>query len=181
MPNSPARTMQAEGSAQSQTGGFTPTHQDSHEHALSQSAAASTTVSGEPPSVVEVLRYIKKAFIDENVLDAIPVEAAANLGAFHAWRSHRKKSPPILRAPPSAASIGDDARKGDSPMRLASGRQAVSPLQVRTKRPEEWNWEGVWEERVKKATQASISESVLFGNANSTEDLVGQQNPYPCF
>jgi hypothetical protein len=42
----------------------------------------------------------------------------------------------------------------------------------RTRRPGEWNWEGVWEERVKKAIKASLSEPVLYGGISGGEDVI---------
>ena len=44
------------------------------------------------PSIIEVLRYIKRVFEDEAFLDELPLDAAGNPGAWHAWRAHRKKS-----------------------------------------------------------------------------------------
>jgi hypothetical protein len=41
-----------------------------------------------------------------------------------------------------------------------------------TRRPEEWNWEGVWEERVKRGIAASLSEGVLFGNGGTADEVV---------
>jgi hypothetical protein len=37
------------------------------------------------------------------------------------------------------------------------------------RKPGEWNWEGVWEERVKRGVQASLSEAVLFGQGQGDE------------
>ena len=99
-------------------------------------------------STYEVLRYIRSAFDDEDVLDAVPLEAAGNPGAWHAWRTHR-------RLPAGKALSGQ-------------GEGAAAT----TRRPEEWNWEGVWEERVKRGTAASLSEGVLFGNAGGVDEVV---------
>jgi hypothetical protein len=41
----------------------------------------------------------------------------------------------------------------------------------RNRRPGEWNWEGVWEDRVRKAVKASLSEPALYG-AGIGEDIV---------
>jgi hypothetical protein len=99
-------------------------------------------------STYEVLRYIRSAFDDEDVLDAVPLEAAGNPGAWHAWRTHR-------RLPAGKALSGQ-------------GEGAAAT----TRRPEEWNWEGVWEERVKRGTAASLSEGVLFGTAGGVDEVV---------
>ncbi|KAL8662520.1 MAG: hypothetical protein Q9202_004665 [Teloschistes flavicans] len=37
------------------------------------------------------------------------------------------------------------------------------------RRQGEWNWDGVWEQRVKKGVDASISDHALFGAAGDTE------------
>lgn len=88
-------------------------------------------------STYEVLRYILSTFNDAVVLDSVPLEAAGNPGAWHAWRTHRHPGG------------GPDAR-----------------------RPGEWNWEGVWEERVRKGIAASLSEPVLYGGAAGADDVV---------
>jgi hypothetical protein len=93
-------------------------------------------------STYDVLQYIRTVFDDEEVLDSVPLEAAGNPGAWHAWRTHRQQ-------------------KG----KLAGAGNA-------TRQPGEWNWEGVWEERVKKGIAASLSEPVLFGNAGGADDIV---------
>lgn len=40
------------------------------------------------------------------------------------------------------------------------------------RQPGEWNWGGVWEERVRRGVEASQSEAVLYGNASGRDDLV---------
>lgn len=96
-------------------------------------------------STFEVLRYIRRTFDEEDVLDSVPLEAAGNPGAWHAWRTHRRDNGKVF----------EDAPAGDA-----------------EKTSEEWNWEGVWEERVKKSIAASLSEPVLFGGAGGTDDVV---------
>lgn len=91
----------------------------------------------------EVLRYIRRAFDDEDVLDKMSVEAAGNTGAWHAWRAHR----------------------------AAKGEVEESRLSPTEKKPGEWNWDGVWEVRVKKGLEGSLSEAVLYGGAVG-DDLI---------
>ena len=91
-------------------------------------------------STYDVLRYIRSTFDDEKVLDSVPLEAAGNPGAWHAWGTHR--------------------------------HQATSGATSVPRKPGEWNWEGVWEERVKKGIAASLSEPMLFGNASGADDTV---------
>jgi hypothetical protein len=129
---------------------------------------------GEEISTYAVLRYIRTTFDDDEVLDSIPLEAAGNPGAWHAWRTHRVKigkinSPTHPVHPDSKSSESSDGSPADcsskSPtpevkQRVASAGTSA-PMTAR--RPGEWNWDGVWEVRVKKGIEASIGESALFG------------------
>ncbi|KAJ4984612.1 ubiquitin-conjugating enzyme [Stagonosporopsis vannaccii] len=105
-------------------------------------------------SIVTVLEYIRSTFSEETVLDSVSLEAAANPGAYHAWRAYR--GPTISSqqpASPNSVTSGDGKALG------------------RNRRPGEWNWEGVWEERVRRAVSASLSESVLYGQG-AGEDII---------
>lgn len=113
--------------------------------------------NGDDVPVLRVLQYIRSTFSDESVLDSIPLEAAANSGAYHAWRSYRSEK--------IAHQQGMLSEKATS----------ATTSDVRSKRPGEWNWEGVWEERVKKAVRASISEPILFGGGVS-DSLVSRSH-----
>jgi hypothetical protein len=120
-------------------------------------------------STYEVLRYIRSTFDDESVLDSIPLEAAGNPGAWHAWRTHRGQH---LKANNGVAwhdglSDGEEKKTREPP----AARKSSAALSA-TRRPEEWNWEGVWEDRVKKGIIASLSEPVLYGGAGVTDDVV---------
>lgn len=68
-------------------------------------------------------------------------------------------------------------------MRVSDGTNATVPQSdhERTSRnlsdgvarqPGEWNWEGVWEERVRRGVEASQSDAVLYGHALGRDDLV---------
>lgn len=106
--------------------------------------------------IARVLFYMRSAFDSETLLDKVPLEAAGNQGAWHAWQAHRAK---VLRA--------------TSPARKAGHFDAVSSVQPGgARRPGQWNWEGVWEERVRKAIHASVSQNALYGNPQDA-DLVG--------
>ncbi|KAI1377790.1 UBC-like protein [Hypoxylon crocopeplum] len=110
-------------------------------------------------STYDVLRYIRSTFSDEDVLDSIPIEAAGNPGAWHAWRTHRIDNGKVFTDVPSgtdAAGTNLGAVKNPEPAR----------------KPGDWNWEGVWEERVKKAVTASLSEPVLFGGVGAADDVI---------
>ncbi|KAH7396776.1 hypothetical protein DE146DRAFT_678488 [Phaeosphaeria sp. MPI-PUGE-AT-0046c] len=125
-------------------------------HATSILASGDVLISAENISIVRVLDYIRSTFSEESVLDALPLEVAANPGAYHAWRTYRA---PVRQAQ-------QQSKPDEAP---TSFEQAVDAAALgRNRRPGEWNWEGVWEERVKKAIKASLSEPVLFG----AEDII---------
>jgi hypothetical protein len=113
-------------------------------------------VATENIPIVRVLDYVRSTFSEESVLDSLPLEAAANPGAYHAWRTYRA---PILQAQ-QPSELGAESSLPDQVEEVA----ALGP----NRRPGQWNWEGVWEERVKKAVKASLSEPMLFG----AEDIV---------
>ncbi|KAI0457614.1 ubiquitin-conjugating enzyme [Xylaria acuta] len=109
-------------------------------------------------SIFAVLHYIRSTFDDEDVLDMIPLEAAGNPGAWHAWRTYRvekgKEFEPLR------------TRDGAMPAAISTTSRGSA------RKPGEWNWEGVWEERVKKGVSASLSESVMFGGAGAADDVM---------
>jgi hypothetical protein len=111
-------------------------------------------------SIVTMLDYIRSSFSEEAVLDSVPLEAAANPGAYHAWRAHRGPDLQVQQPPFSPVSSSSEG--------TALGRN---------RRPGEWNWEGVWEERVKRAVNASLSEAALYGPGVG-EDIVSHQSDY---
>ncbi|RYO81987.1 hypothetical protein DL766_007251 [Monosporascus sp. MC13-8B] len=117
-------------------------------------------------STFEVLRYIRSTFDDENVLDSIPLSAAGNPGAWHAWRTHRMENGKVFSDDLSSSDAEDTADT------VTTGTKSSADS---ARKPGEWNWEGVWEERVKKAIAASLSEPVLFGGAGPTDDVPAPQ------
>ena len=132
-----------------------------------ENTSADAATADEGTTIVKVLEYIRSTFSSESVLDALPLEAAANPGAYHAWRAYRAGSLPSPNSPSSDSLSGAPTRAPDS---SALGRN---------RRPGAWNWEGVWEERVRKAVKASLSEPVLFGGTSAGEDIVSLPNPCP--
>ncbi|TQV98743.1 hypothetical protein V2A60_007551 [Cordyceps javanica] len=141
-----------------------------------------TTSAGAPPpshaqisssvSMYQVLRYIKSAFDKPEVLDSVPLDAAGNPGAWHAWRTHRRKqqtkqaegggdgAAPVTPSPKKAAAAA------------ASGEKKPVVGQSAPRKPGEWNWDGVWEDRVKKGVAASLSEPVLYGGTTLNDELI---------
>lgn len=134
----------------------------SRNSAISQSPGFFDTKRKEV-STFSIIHYIRSTFDDEDVLDTIPLEAAGNPGAWHAWRTYRiekgKEFEPL--------------RTGDSTTPVV----ASTTSQGSTRKPGEWNWEGVWEERVKKGVSTSLSESVMFGSAGAADDVVSLCRP----
>ena len=111
------------------------------------------------PHTIEVLQYLRVAFDTEALLDSIPIDMTANSGAWHAWGSHRSKM----------NGRGSPATRGSRASSQASRERTTSPKQQPggARRPGEWNWQGVWEERVRKSILASKSEAALFGGDGS--------------
>ena len=128
-------------------------------HAPPDSLGTSLSSRGIP--IVRILEYIRSTFSEESVLDSLPLGAAANPGAYHAWRTYRSPNQDTDQLSPALPS-------SDSPSDSAPNSAALG----RNRRPGEWNWEGVWEERVGKAIKNSLSEPVLFGTGVG-DDIVG--------
>jgi hypothetical protein len=117
------------------------------------------------PHIIELLQYLRIAFDTEEVLDSIPLDVAANAGAWHAWQSYRAKSS-NSRARSVARSAGTDGKSQEVERSLSPKQQPGG-----ARRPGEWNWQGVWEDRVRKSIIASTSEHVLYGSDNN--DVIG--------
>lgn len=95
--------------------------------------------------VISLLDYIRSTFDDETVLDSLPLDAAGNQGAWHAWKAHRRTD--------GTSGPGTPSQRGLPQARL----------------PGEWNWEGVWAKRVQSGIQASQSDAALFASTPRTE------------
>lgn len=125
-------------------------------------------------SAYDVLKYIRSAFDSEEALDSVPLDAAGNPGAWNAWRTHRRKQGKL---------VGDkmaleEAESQDSEPPPVPEKN--TPPKAVVRRPGQWNWDGVWEDRVKKGIASSLSESVLYGGASSAnhEELVSLSSCY---
>jgi hypothetical protein len=106
--------------------------------------------------VVTLLDYIRSTFDDETVLDSLPLDAAGNPGAWHAWKAHRRMD--------GTSGPGTPNKRGAPQARL----------------PGEWNWEGVWAKRVQSGIQASQSDAALFASTprTETESVSGLKNSW---
>lgn len=136
------------------------------------SEASSATAGGpeEEIGIYELLRYVRSTFDDAAVLDAVPLEAAGNPGAWHAWRTHRVKSGHVLPTSPSPVPA-HDGQKSDGEVPEGYKSLAGGGGVVGQRRPGEWNWDGVWEVRVRKGVDNSVAEAVLFGK-EAGDDLI---------
>lgn len=118
------------------------------EAATHRSTAAEETDNDTQGLLLEILQYVKKAFEDASFLDGLPLSASVNTNAWHAWRDHR-----------GLPKLGS---RSTSPVSADSGRIPQSP----GRNPGEWNWDGVWESRVRNGIEESISDVSLFGSKN---------------
>ncbi|KAH7030891.1 ubiquitin-conjugating enzyme/RWD-like protein [Microdochium trichocladiopsis] len=128
-------------------------------------ASDSAIPTGRSVSMYEVLRYMRTAFDDEAVLDAVQLPNSGNPGAWHAWRTHRVDSGHVY-ADEEAAGTAAGGEKD-----LSAAPPAATPSES-AMRHGDWNWQGVWEERVKKGINASLTESALYGGTGAGDDVI---------
>ncbi|EPE30932.1 UBC-like protein [Glarea lozoyensis ATCC 20868] len=129
---------------------------------------SSFDVQGKHPSTYDFLRYIRSTFDDDNVMDQIPLEAAGNPGAWQAWKTHRLSSRAGEKTSPESA-LRASASSGGAAAPVSPSKTPIFPV---VRKPGEWNWDGVWEMRVKKGVEASITEAELFGTSSADNDLI---------
>ena len=146
-------------------------------------------------SISEVLHYVKRVFEDEVLLDELPLDGAANPGAWYAWRAHRRKTRPaakgsgnsnngsgsgsgIQQSPLQANQSSHQHARTKSDYTLGRGS---SPAPGANKTMADWNWDGVWVERVRKGIALSLSDAVLYrgggggGGGGDGDDLVSER------
>ncbi|PHH52990.1 Protein crossbronx -like protein [Ceratocystis fimbriata CBS 114723] len=138
------------------------------QHTSSTDRPGYTRTDKEAVPVYDVLAYIRSSFDDEEVLDSIPLEAAGNQGAWHAWRLHRKES--------LMASGHEPAANPDESVFSADESEPRSPVSpppaLRPKQASQWNWEGVWERRVSQNLASSLQDSMLYGGTTPSDELI---------
>ncbi|KAF6820161.1 ubiquitin-conjugating enzyme [Colletotrichum sojae] len=132
-------------------------------------------------STYEVLRYIRSTFDDESVLDSVPLEAAGNPGAWHAWRTRQRQlgkaipgeavPQPQEEKPEEGAEAATSREQTEEEEEIRESPKPASP-DAAARHPGDWNWEGVWEDRVEKGIAASLSEAVLYGAAGGGDDVI---------
>ena len=133
--------------------------------ALQDSPVAATPEA--PPHIIKVLQYLRLAFSAPEIVDNVPLSSAANPSAWHAWRSYRAKALGEQRAhsPAALTSSGGDATSDRS-----LSPRAAQPGGAR--RPGEWNWSGVFEDRVRKVVASSRAEGTVFGGGGELGEVV---------
>lgn len=127
-----------------------------------EGATAQDSAHAAAPHIAQVLQYLRLMFSTPEIIDGVPLTSAANPSAWHAWRSHRAKVLGETRAQSPANKQGGDA----------SSEGSLSPRAAQpggARRPGEWNWSGVWEDRVRKVVVASRTEGTLFGGGEAGE------------
>jgi hypothetical protein len=127
-------------------------------------------------STFAVLKYIRSTFDDEDVLDSVQLEAAGNTGAWHAWKTYRvgvANEKALAQAKEEEDAWHDGLNEEEIKEKKKQRSSKIDPPLISpTRKPGEWNWEGVWEVRAKKGIDASVSEAVLYGNLSTADDLV---------
>ncbi|UKZ73967.1 hypothetical protein TrVFT333_001621 [Trichoderma virens FT-333] len=119
--------------------------------------------------------------LQSEVLDTVPLAAAGNPGAWHAWRTHRRKQRKALDENIKSNRLsrlsilsdlqpkGDASEQGDA---IASDARSIASQSTMAREPGEWNWDGVWEDRVKKGVASTLTESVLYGASGISDDMI---------
>lgn len=129
-------------------------------------------------STYSLLKYIRNAFDKAEVLDAVPLAATGNPGAWHAWRTHRRKQAKVFdekknkrlsRISDVLSKENGGSEQGDV---VASDAKSIASQSTTAREPGEWNWDGVWEDRVKKGVASTLTESVLYGASGISDDMV---------
>ena len=123
-----------------------------------------------PWSVIDVLRYMRSTFDDTATLDALPLAAAADSGAWRAWQTHRRTDGVFEDASREDASSESDASS-------SATQRSDAMLNDDGGLGHDWNWDGVWEERVCRCIQNSIADSALYGQSGARNELVGDDDP----
>ncbi|KAL7916093.1 ubiquitin-conjugating enzyme/RWD-like protein [Trichoderma velutinum] len=132
-------------------------------------------------STYSLLKYIRSAFDKAEILDTVPLAAAGNPGAWHAWRTHRRKQRKALDESIksnrlSRLSILSDLQPKDNASEqgdaIAFDVRSIASQSTMAREPGEWNWDGVWEDRVKKGVASTLTESVLYGASGISDDMI---------
>lgn len=121
-------------------------------------------------SVYSILKYIKSTFDSGQVLDSVPLAAAGNPGAWQAWRTYRHEQGKTTDEPCNLEQRTDPV--DDQLSALVQDTAGDFATDQTARHPGEWNWDGVWEDRVKNGIAASLSEAVLYGGSGAPDEMV---------
>ncbi|KAK0391049.1 hypothetical protein NLU13_0551 [Sarocladium strictum] len=143
-----------------------PTSDSKSAGSTSASQASYMQTKQKNVSLYDVLKYVRSTFDSEEILDSLPLDAAGNPNAWHAWRTHRRKLGK-LPAGPADSDGTEEVPLSNEDISTGGDAKPVAVPQQQVRDPSEWNWDGVWELRVKKAIAASLSEPVLYGGATT--------------
>ncbi|OAA47709.1 ubiquitin-conjugating enzyme [Metarhizium rileyi] len=121
-------------------------------------------------SIYNILKYIRSTFDTPEVLDVVPLAAAGNPGAWHAWRAHRRKHGKLTDQKLSSSDSIDAEGALDSSSEETERLAQFKNTAIR--RPGQWNWDGVWEDRVQRGVAASLSEPVLYGGSGVPDEMI---------
>ncbi|KHN98132.1 ubiquitin-conjugating enzyme [Metarhizium album ARSEF 1941] len=122
-------------------------------------------------STYSILKYIRSTFDTPEVLDMVSLEASGNPGAWHAWRAHRRKHGQLAEQKlGSGHSFDAGSVQNSSPKKTDD--PAPSPTTATGRQPGQWNWDGVWEDRVQKGVAASLSEPLLYGGLGVPDEMI---------
>jgi hypothetical protein len=157
------------------------------------STVSPTNQSAHSPTVtttLSLLSHLHATFTDPSTLDALPPQYAANPSAYHAWRSYRdlpQESPSSTntntntntstnintrtqtrgRSPATLPASTFSSPTPDSTSSNADGRNAdrdqQEGLESSPRHPRHWNWDGVFESRVRNCIEESNSDFALYG------------------
>ena len=118
-----------------------------------------------------VLQYVKTVLEDEEILDQLSLQDCANPGAWHAWQAHRRIS--------TETSFPQVDRSDGTPTGEVSAGWVGNNVATSQRPSSTWNWDGVWVDRVQKAVNTSISDSVLYNSGNGNEVVGSPHHPTP--
>ena len=133
-----------------------------------------------PAPAAEVLRYVRSTFDSAEMLDSVPLAAAGNPSAWHAWQAYRRRSSsstqPDSEKVQDIGSGEDTGSSEDDEEQEIPGRRKLAEgtsTPARTGRsPAEWDWDGVWEERAGRSIRNSTTEAALYGNSSGSRGPV---------
>ncbi|KAK2591652.1 hypothetical protein QQS21_010666 [Conoideocrella luteorostrata] len=121
-------------------------------------------------SIYSILKYVRSTFDSAEMLDSVPFAAAGNPGAWHAWRTHRLKQGKLSNQQPGTVHSTQPNEPSVAP--AEKEKETLPSPNSAIRQPGEWNWDGVWEDRVKKGVAACLTEPVLYGGSGVPDEMI---------